>query len=43
MLRVHEALHRQQLAPHMCGVGLGCLGETENGVADCVSNIILIC
>lgn len=43
MLRGHEALHRQQLAPRMCGVGIGCLGETENGVADCEPNIILIC
>lgn len=43
MLRGHEALYQQQLAPRMCGVGLACLGQTENGVVDCVSNIILIC
>lgn len=36
-------LHRLQLASRMCEVGLGCLGEAENGVTDCVSNIILIC
>lgn len=43
MLGGHEALHRQQSAPRMCGVGPACLGQTENGVADCVSNIILMC